>query len=120
MMLRERSTDDMVILLTAQSLQDSLPPPPATLEERCKAAMKLARTDAAFMCTTDDQRFRGAIGAVLLASNDVDRAQINGSLDALKALSAAMNGVPVDFSQILGTDPAPLPLLGWWHETSTP
>lgn len=92
----------------------------APLEQRVRAAMRLALNDdaATFLCT-DDQRFRGAVGAVLLCCSEEERQRVTNALDALKALSAAISGVPVDFGAVLApqADDPPLPLLGIWHET---
>lgn len=108
------------ILITAQIAKGSVPAT-GTLEDRLLATMRAVRTDdnINWMCRNDDQRFRSAIGAVMLASPD-DQDRIARSMAPLKALSAAMSGVPVDFSSVLTDADDLVPLISLWHESAKP
>jgi len=88
------------------------------LEERCKAAFKAARGDDGWPCENADEQFGGAIGAVLLTCNDNEREQVEQSLNVIKALSAAISGVPVNFTHMLLDNENVLPLMAWWHESA--
>ena len=73
--------------------------PEGTLEERLKAAMRQTR-NGHWMCTSEDECFRAAVGAVVLKATDEEKERIKAELDALEALSALFCGVPVDLERI--------------------
>lgn len=73
------------------------------------------KDSSCWMVTNDDVRMRVGIGALLMHIQDrgdehgEDWDRVQRSLTALKALSAAMSGVPVDFGALdAGDYPAPL------------
>ena len=108
------------ILITGHLAKSSVPKT-GTLEERIVATMRAVRNDDQinWMCRTDDHKFRAAVFAVMLMSSDGDQDRIARSLTPLKALSAAMNGVPVDFTGLLVEDDM-IPLLSLWHQSTEP
>jgi hypothetical protein len=69
-----------------------------TLEGRLKAAMN--KTKDFWMSTNDDLRFRAAVGAVLLLSDDSDQERIKDEMKQLQTLSALLNGVPVNLEEV--------------------
>lgn len=86
---------------------------PGTLEERLKATMLEAKNH--WLVTDDDERFRSAIGAVLLESTEEEQARINSEMRVLNVLSAAMRGVGVDWSALEAeADNEPLGLVQMW------
>ena len=88
----------------------------SVLEERIKACMRLTKNH--WMITDPDARFRGAVAGAYLQSTDEEKRQIETSLKSLRALHAAISGMPVDFEQTLAETEGQelLPLLKWWHE----
>lgn len=97
-------------------------PADKTLTERLLFAMRHARTSDLFFMeghVTDDDRFRAALGGVLLAGSEEDRDLITRSLKPLRALSALMDGVPVDF-RAFEIDDDIIPLRKLWRESETP
>jgi len=64
----------------------------------------------------DDLRIRAALGGVMLAGSDDDRAIIERSLRPLRALAAMMAGVPVDFAA-LDTEGI-VPIAALWRESA--
>ena len=86
-----------------------------SLEERIRIAMRAGAKH--WMFTDDDSQFRGSLGAAMLSSTEDERDAIVRSLQPLQTLSAALNGVPLDWDAVAdGRESAPLPLLKWWHE----
>lgn len=85
------------------------------ITERLKAAMAQARQH--WLVTNEDDQFRAAIGAVLLSATDDEKARIESELKALRALSAATAGVPINFAA-LDTQKDPIGLLKIWKETA--
>lgn len=105
----------MIAATEAQSRIDTSKP----LEEQARAAMEV--TKDFWLSTDEDVRFRGAVGALLLANQDNPEAteRIKTEMRALNTLSAAMSGVPVDFAQILPEleeDFKPIGLRKLWME----
>jgi hypothetical protein len=105
-------------LLVAQTIQSDCANEP-DLEQRCRKAMKAAANH--WMVTEDQQQFKGAIGAVLLAkeTTEEEKARINATVRSLAAFNAMVSGVPVDLDAMIKNadeGPAPIPLVKWWHE----
>ena len=69
--------------------------------------------------TSDDVQFRIGCGLLLIHYKDTDTFYaLQHTLDALKALSAMMSGVPVDLSQVVDEEKEMLPLVPWYKETA--
>lgn len=84
-----------------------------TLIGRLKAAMRATKDH--WMLTDEDGRFRAAVGAAMLLSDEETQGRIKRELTVLKTLSAAMNGVPVDFSAMSDIE-EPIGLIKIWNE----
>ena len=54
------------------------------------------------LVTNQDEQFQAAVGAVLVTATDDEKERINAELKTLKALNAAVDGIPVDISRALG------------------
>lgn len=92
------------------------------LAERLDYAFRFVRTNerAVFWMSLevdDDLMFRAALAAVTLGSDEADRDTLIRSMAPLKALSAMLNGVPVDVEAAFTIDDDMVPLLKMWHET---
>jgi hypothetical protein len=84
-----------------------------SLEERLKAAMRIAKGH--WLVVGEEDRFKAAVGAVMLLVSPDEKARIEETLAGMKMLAAMANGIPVDLTQI--PIPAnPLPLVKLWHE----
>lgn len=108
-------SDMTLYLIAAAPIRDRLPE--GTLEERIRFAMNYAqRNDDLFFMGggDDDGRFRTALAAVLQKCSDEEKVTIDRSLMPLKMLSAAMSGIPIDFSHL--EMERIVPLMKWWHE----
>jgi len=76
----------------------------------CKEACRLSlNDDVCWMTHSVDQKFTIALGLALVALQGDARERLEYELKALKMLSAAMGGVPVDFDG-LGEEPPGEPL----------
>lgn len=110
--------------IAAQSVRDI--PADKSLTERLEYSMRYVReheSDVFWMSTArgpemDDLKFRTAIAAVMLAGNASDRDILTRSVQPLRMLSAATQGIPVDFGA-LKFDEDMLPLMKLWHATET-
>jgi hypothetical protein len=93
----------------------------ADLEQRTRKAMAEVAAGH-WMAAGDDSedvRFRGAIAGVMLAdeTTDDDKARLVRTINLLRSLQAATQGVPVDFEALIDeTGPQALPLSKWWNE----
>ena len=88
-----------------------------TLDERIRAAMKSAANH--WMVLDRDQQFQGAVTAIYELSDEATRERLTRELDVLKALSAVVQGVPVDFGALVGVEgeaPEPIGLSKFWRE----
>jgi hypothetical protein len=89
------------IQIAATPVRDRIPVD-KPLTERLLFAMRYVREheDLFFLSArvTDDLKFRTALAAVMLAGSEDDGLVIERSLKPLKMLSAATQGIPVDFS----------------------
>jgi hypothetical protein len=111
--------DDIKLMVAATTIRDHVPRD-QPLEERLKFAMQYARqhkNDLFWMSyeADDDLMFRSAVGGVMLAASEDERERLTRSMQPLKMLSAAMSGIPVDFSALPNGDGI-IPLMGLWHE----
>lgn len=83
------------------------------LKERIIDAMDQAKDGViAGLCYNSSADFygRAAIAAVMLTASEEEKARINVDLRALKALAAAMSGVPVDILAALPGEGGPEPV----------
>lgn len=98
------SHDMIELQIAASSLRDRIPKD-QPLEARVEFAMRQVNSqerDLFWMTVrpSDDLKLRTALAAVMLAGDDEDRVMIERSLKPLKAMSALISGVPVDFEAI--------------------
>lgn len=63
----------------------------------------------------EDFRIRVAIGAVMLGATEEEEHRIERSLRPLKLLSAAITGIPVDWTKF-NVDDDMIPIMKIWHE----
>lgn len=84
-----------------------------TLEKKLKASMNVTKNH--WMLTNEDDRFRAAIGAVLLLSNEVDKERIVKEMEQLKILSLIMSGASVDFMKFEKLE-NPIGLMKMWGD----
>lgn len=117
------SRDMMEIQIAAAPVRDAIPTD-KPLPERINFAMRYVREherDLFWMSydANDDLKMRTALAAVMLAGNEEDRDAITRAMKPLKMLSAAMSGIPVDFSALEGLEDV-LPLLKMWKESASP
>lgn len=86
----------------------------ATVEEKLKEAMRATKDH--WGVTDEQMQFKAAIAAVLLDKpSPEDKARIEEELNVLKMLGAAMQGIPVDFSQMVPPE-KPLGLNKLWQD----
>lgn len=98
-----------IAIREAQTAAEDVP----DIKDRLRAAMRVTKRH--WLCTSEDERFRSAIGGAMLASGEEDRLRIGGEMRVLAAISEASNGLPIDFSQIDFPE-EPLGLLALWGE----
>ena len=94
---------------------------PGPVEQELKTAMKMAcDPEVGWLLTNDEQKFKAAVGAVLLRCGDEDKRRIEKTMRFLGAISAASTGIPVNFEMLTSEqdDVEPLPLMGIWHEVT--
>lgn len=113
---------DMLELQIAASVIRGKVPSDLSLEDRIKFSMRYVREherDIFWMSssTDDDMKFKTAIAAVMIEGSELDKDIIERSMRPLKMLSAAIQGVPVDFSTMPSLEGL-LPLMKLWHETA--
>jgi hypothetical protein len=107
-------------LMIAVSGFSNLIPKDEPLKARLDWAMKHVRKhqrDIFWMSyeINDDAMFRTALAGVMVGASEDEKALITKSVKPLKALNAAISGVPVDFS---GLDmEGILPLMEMWRDT---
>ena len=105
------------MVLEMQMAKHSVPRT-GTLEEKLSKTMVLVREHRANLMgwhNSDDELFRISVGAVMLSVSEEDKDLLVRSMAPLHALSAAISGVPVDFSAI--NPEGIVPLLKLWHES---
>ena len=88
------------------------------IEERAKLAMKHAHDEGVcFMTPSDDQKFRAACGALLLMSSEEEQGRITVELRMLQGLSAATQGLPIDFGALIPDGFSAIGLMGIYNES---
>lgn len=88
------------------------------LEQRIREAFKCSQDF--WMSTDDNVRFSGALVAVAACCTEEDKALIVRSKKRLDALSAMLDGVPVDFDKAMADPDEPvLPLLRWYQDAQS-
>ncbi len=88
------------------------------LEERLAQAMKITKPGH-WMCTTEDECFRAAVGAVMIGASPEERDRIEADMAAINFLSAATNpalGGMLDFNKMPPVPENPLVLLKMWGD----
>ncbi len=83
------------------------------LEERLRISMKEMLNH--WCVTEEDKQFRSAIGAVMLEASEGEKERLKKELQALRNLSALVDGVPLDFERIEKIE-NPLQLTRIWQE----
>jgi len=114
----------MELQIAAAPVRDRIPAD-KPLAERLQFAMRYVRDHERSLFwmsaeANDDTQFRTALAAVMLAGNDEDRSAIERSMKPLRMLSAAMSGIPVDFSSVLEDADGLLPLMKLWQDSKAP
>src|SRR4051794_9202399 len=84
------------------------------LDSQLRAAMKA--THDHWLITNEEERFKAAVGAVIVISDQATRVRIAQEIRILGSVSAAITGVPVDFSALLDDNFEPIGLLRMWKE----
>lgn len=84
------------------------------VRERIRKAMR--RVDELWYTADEDLQFRSAVAAAMLESSAEERTLIGRSVAPLRAIAAAIAGVPVDMEAVLADTGEVIPLLGLWHE----
>lgn len=112
----------MELQLAVAAIRPSIPKD-KPLAERVAAALRYARENESSVFwmshrVTDDLILRSALAAVMVEGDDDDKEMITRSLQPMKMLAAAMQGIPVDFSQ-LDTDNI-LPLVQMLNDSKKP
>lgn len=80
-----------------------------SIKERLKQAMRLAMDH--WLVTAEQEQFRCAVGAVMLTTSEEERMLLSEEMRSLSAISAATQGIPVDFEAALaGNHPEK-----WYH-----
>ena len=99
------NNSDQVVLLTARATHSAIRDRLSGLstEDKLRAIWREIFNPAGsgWMCRCDDEWFRSGVGAALLDAGDDERARIEAALAPIRALSAAMTGVPVDWEHVL-------------------
>ena len=108
------------LAIAAMPIRD-LVPKDKPLVERIKFAMSYIRKhkDEVFWMSyqvNDDKQIRTALAAVMMAGSDEDRILIKRSIKPLQMLSAAIQGIPVNFGA-METSEDLIPLIKLWHES---
>lgn len=88
--------------------------PGLDLPGRLRASFAVTRNH--WMVTDDDARFRAGVGGVLATASEDEKVRITAELARLRALNAAMTGVPVDFETAFGDEAEPIGMVGIWHD----
>ena len=73
--------------------------PKQTLEDRLRATMREASNH--WLVIDEQDQFRMAIGAVMVEATEEEQERLNIELKVLKAISTAINGIPVDWSNLV-------------------
>lgn len=105
-----------MLVLVAESAKTAAEGEPDFIE-RIRKCMRASYGH--WMVTDEEQQFSGAVAAALMLSEGEDKKRMEAAIDVMKALGAAMQGVPVDMAAVMnqheGVEPVPLRKL--WEET---
>ena len=112
--------NEISLTIAATSIRDVIPKE-ASLAERLKFAMRYTRKQEAELFwmegqVTDNEMFKAALAAVMMAGNEEDKDIIKRSLKPLQALSALLAGVSVNLEDALEGEDL-IPLLRLWHDS---
>lgn len=112
---------DNAVLLSANAVYSRLKelPKDSSVDDVMKVAFTAARSDdCAWLLTSDDGKFRAGAGALLLfyKKDDEMMQRIQHELTLLRTLTAATQGVPVNFGA-LDDDIKPLGMLKVFRST---
>lgn len=112
--------DMLELQIAALPIRERIPAD-KSLIERLQFAMRYVRQHESNLFwmgrrPSDERKFRTALVAVILSGNDEDKSLIGRSMKPLLMLSAAMEGIPVDFGAMETADNL-LPLMKLWHES---
>lgn len=92
-----------------------------TVEELAPVAMRLCRDEThAFLSRSDEETFKIGVGALLLFFKDDHevRRRIEHEVRMLSALSAATNGLPIDWGSLVNDDtPKLIGLIGMYRDS---
>jgi hypothetical protein len=69
-----------------------------------------------WLVTWEDQRFRAAVGAVMLLCTPEEKNTLEKEMKLLQGLSVATSGIPVDLTSLIEEDFVPIGALGIWKE----
>ena len=90
--------------------------PNDSLEDRLRCAMKAAHNH--WMVTDENDQLRGAVAAVIhLSADQGEKDRLTKEFRALGVMSAAMSGVPIDWTQVEMPANA-VGILSLWDETA--
>lgn len=85
-----------------------------SIKERLKQAMRIAMDH--WLVTAEQEQFRCAVGAVMLTALEEEKAILSEEMRSLNALSAATQGVPVNFDALEGNPKKWYHLMPLWKE----
>ncbi len=85
-------------------------------EEIIRAVFKKGKNH--WMCHTESQAFNASVAVVYLKMNETDRVRMKATCDGLKAINAAISGVPIDVEAVLLAQEGIelFPLRKYWDE----
>lgn len=88
------------------------------LEARCRQAFRAVKGH--WMVTDQNEQFQAAVAAILLETEDAtERERIEYTVETMKAIAAASQGIPVDFGSVLREEIEGVPLQAWFLEETT-
>jgi hypothetical protein len=110
-----------VLILEASVLKEHLKDFKGTLKEKLRFAMKEAHEGVVGIgVLTPDEKFRAAVAATIMSSEGEDQERLKWESKGLQAVSAMLNGIPVDMDAFLeeGTSRGwePIGIVALWRE----
>lgn len=87
---------DVVLTMAIQDAELAISKGKYNLAKAADAVM--ARVQEFWLSTDDDLRFRAACGALMKYANESDRARLTQEFQAIRVLTAALSGVPIEAS----------------------